>query len=88
MVLPNRQIPRPVLVKQLHYFQAKVDNALCEERVKGCRAATATHGNVQAAWDDARTLLAKYEPDGTRRRESRQPVEEVTMTDFDDWPLS
>eukprot|EP00959_Pyramimonas_sp_CCMP1952_P074893 1564976-Pyramimonas_sp.AAC.1 len=67
MVLPNMQIPRPVLVKQLNNYQAEIDT-FCEERIEWCRAATATHGSDQAVGDDVRTLSVKYGPDGTRRR--------------------
>ena len=69
----------------MNNVQAEID-AFCEERIKWCRSATATHGSDQAIGDDVRTLSVVHGADGQRRREFRKSVQEMTTTEFEDFP--
>ena len=62
-------------------------DSFCEERIRIARESVSKHGDDTVAAEDVRTMSIKYGQNGERSRSFKESVQEMRMTEFDDWPL-
>lgn len=75
---------RPCLIRQIE--EASIPE-FCQERIGLARSSEACDGDDRSAGEDVRTLTVTYGMNGERQRGFRETVKELTMCDFDDFPL-
>eukprot|EP00438_Fugacium_kawagutii_P002018 Skav214230 [mRNA] locus=scaffold1133:5725:6880:+ [translate_table: standard] len=77
-------VERPCLVRQI------ADDDLpgfCDERILLARSSESCEGQERSVAEDVRTLEVRYAYNGERQRNFRESVRELSMTEFEDWPL-
>ena len=75
---------RPCLIKHL---DVTLIGAFCDERISLARSSESCEGDDRSAGEDVRTLTVTYGMNGERQRGFRETVKEMTMCDFEDFPL-
>lgn len=77
-------VTRPCLIRQIAEQEVP---GFCDERVQLARSTESCEGEDRAVSDDVRTLSVTYGMNGERQRGFRESVKELTMTEFEDFPL-
>lgn len=62
-------------------------DATCEVIIEQCRSAISKYGEDNEAAADVRTLSIKYNVNGERYRNFKSSIDDMRMTEFDDFPL-
>eukprot|EP00435_Cladocopium_sp_Y103_P007924 s2848_g2.t1 len=75
---------RPCLIRQID--EAGIGQ-FCDERIGLARSSESCEGDDRIAGEDVRTLTVTYGMNGERHRGFRETVKELTMCDFEDFPL-
>lgn len=70
------------------YVRKEDLEGFCEERIQLCRDSESLHGEDTIAGDDSRTLSIKYGVNGERSRTVKESVQEMRVTEFDDFPFT
>lgn len=78
-------VTRPCLIHQLGESEVPT---FCDERIRLCRLSEALEGDDRVASDDVRTLEVRYSAANERQRTFRESVQDLRMTEFDDFPIS